>query len=484
MGSDRPASGQLSLRAAAAGPSARHRLGRPALGRSGIALVLAWLTVMVVAGWVLAASQQRSRDAMAGRLEARTKYAATFISIYTHDLLVRERSAAESWLGTTRVSPGTLERAASALGLSGAVLLDAHDHALAVPTRTPQPLEVLLVRRNGGMVTAGDGPGSRVALLQVAGAPMIVFALRYPTASGPRVFAGALPVADTVLPAALDHIVTTRNWQGYLIDPTGARLAAGRPGSAHPGDLAFRSAVAGTPWRIVIKDPPSELYSYLNGAGRWFAWLALTGLAIAGLAIILLIAGLSRKRTQLTELNDELARLAAVDPLTGLRNRRAIEESLHDALSAARRHALALSVLVVDIDRFKTFNDRLGHRGGDDVLVHTARVLDARLRAEDAIGRWGGEEFLVVLPGTDEEGAVHATERLRAALAADQPDLAAAHGLPVTVTIGVAEWQQEEEMGELVNRADRALYAGKAAGRDRARVSAVMAAITDVPGPS
>ena len=116
-------------------------------------------------------------------------------------------------------------------------------------------------------------------------------------------------------------------------------------------------------------------------------------------------------------LNTELARLAAIDPLTGLRNRRAIDEYLHDALSAARRHDLALSVLVVDIDHFKTVNDTLGHRSGDAVLAHSARVLDGALRTEDAIGRWGGEEFLVVLSGTDEEGALRATERLREALA-------------------------------------------------------------------
>jgi len=209
-------------------------------------------------------------------------------------------------------------------------------------------------------------------------------------------------------------------------------------------------------------------------------WLALAGLTVAGLAIILLIAGLARQRTRLTVLNGELGRLAAVDPLTGLRNRRAIEEFLHDALSASRRHEQSLSLLVVDVDHFKAFNDRLGHRSGDVVLAHTARVLEGALRAEDAIGRWGGEEFLIVLPGTDEEGAVQATERLRVALAADQPREAAERGLPVTVTIGVAEWHQED-MNELISRADGAMYGGKADGRDIAKVSTVMAAVTDPP---
>lgn len=85
-----------------------------------------------------------------------------------------------------------------------------------------------------------------------------------------------------------------------------------------------------------------------------------------------------------------------------------------------------------------------------------------------------------MLPGTDQEGAIRITKRIRAALAADQPEEARAHGLPVTVTIGIAEWQQEE-MSELVSRADHALYGGKAAGRDTARVSTVMAAVTEAP---
>ena len=148
-----------------------------------------------------------------------------------------------------------------------------------------------------------------------------------------------------------------------------------------------------------------------------------------------------------------------------MRNRRAIEEYLHDALSAARRHDLPLSVLVIDVDHFKNFNDTLGHRGGDTVLAHTARVLDGALRAEDAIGRWGGEEFLVVLPGTDEEGALHATERLRDRVGRRSARGCACAGLAVTVTIGVAEWRHEE-MDER-HRVD-----GQAAVTDAALVTA------------
>jgi diguanylate cyclase (GGDEF)-like protein len=458
------------------GPQRPERLR---LSRLGALVVVAWLSLMVVGGWLLASSQASSRRGMASRLDARTKYAATFISIYAHDLLARDRSAAGAWLAAPNADRDAVERVSSALGLRGAVLLDAHGRAIAGSSDAALRIDGLLARGYGEFAATGAG-ASRISLGEVARAPVITFAVRYASAAGPRVLAGAYPVTGTVLPTALDHVLSTRGWQAFLVDSTGARLAAGQPGPRPADAVSSQAPVAGTPWRILVNDPQSQLYGFLNGPGRWMGWVALAGLTVAGIAIILLIAGLARQRTRLTVLNGELGRLAAVDPLTGLRNRRAIEEFLHDALSAARRHEHSLSLLVVDVDHFKTFNDRLGHRTGDAVLAHTARVLEGALRAEDAIGRWGGEEFLIVLHGTDEEGAVRATERIRVALAADQPREAAEHGLPVTVTIGVAEWQHEE-MNELISRADGALYRGKAAGRDIAKVSTIMAALTEPP---
>jgi diguanylate cyclase (GGDEF)-like protein len=439
-----------------------------------MALVAGWLAVIVVAAWGLAASQDSSRQAMLTRLQARTEYAASFISIYARDLLVRERSAARSWLTAPGVGPDTVGRAASALGLRDAILLDGEGRSIATASGSSGSIDARLAAESHGV--AGGGTASRIWLERSGRSPAIGFAVRYTTAAGPRVFAGETVIAGTVVPSVLGNMLSTPGWRADLVDPDGSTLVAGRPGGAHDRQVHFSAAVAGTPWRIVISDSQNELYGVLNGTDRWLAWVALAGLAAAGLALFVLVARLARQRARLTELNAELARLAAVDSLTGLRNRRAIEQYLHDALSAARRHGLALSLLVIDVDHFKTINDRLGHRVGDAVLAHTAQVLDRALRAEDAIGRWGGEEFLVVLPGTDEEGALRATERLRDALAANQLDEVRAHGLPVTMTIGVAEWQHEE-MSELISRADGALYRGKAAGRDTARVSPGVGAV-------
>jgi two-component system cell cycle response regulator len=148
------------------------------------------------------------------------------------------------------------------------------------------------------------------------------------------------------------------------------------------------------------------------------------------------------------------------DALTGLSNRRAILTQLGGMVSGARRHGHPLSVAVCDLDHFKRINDSHGHKTGDQVLVAAAHAMATHLRAEDALGRLGGEEFLVLLPDTGADAAVHFAERMRAEVAG------APTPVPVTVSIGLATWDGEAPE-ELLHRADEALYAAKSAGRDR-----------------
>jgi diguanylate cyclase (GGDEF)-like protein len=119
---------------------------------------------------------------------------------------------------------------------------------------------------------------------------------------------------------------------------------------------------------------------------------------------------------------------------------------------------------MIDIDHFKRINDTLGHHAGDLALIETSKTLLSSLRNEDVIGRWGGEEFLVVLPFTDQAGAVQTAERLRNAVG-NRKSVAVGAESSVTVTIGLAHWSGET-VDMLIARADSALYAGKAAGRD------------------
>lgn len=157
---------------------------------------------------------------------------------------------------------------------------------------------------------------------------------------------------------------------------------------------------------------------------------------------------------------DELAEMAYNDPLTGLPNRRAFEESWKRELASARRHGYPVSLAIVDIDRFKRVNDKLGHLEGDRVLAGVGEALRRTVRSADVVARLGGDEFIVALPYTNLEGGLRIAERLRAAV--ESLVLQAA----CQVSIGVACSEQTPE-DELMSMADKALYRAKSEGRNR-----------------
>lgn len=155
--------------------------------------------------------------------------------------------------------------------------------------------------------------------------------------------------------------------------------------------------------------------------------------------------------------------LASTDVLTALPNRRAMIDHLHAALSLAQRHGQAVSVALFDVDHFKLINDRHGHGAGDAALVAVGQLLSSPLRGSDRVGRWGGEEFLLVAPGTGAAAALELADRLRQHVAAH----AFGHGDPVTTSVGVAEYLPGDDADSLLQRADRAMYRAKGDGRNR-----------------
>jgi diguanylate cyclase (GGDEF)-like protein len=165
---------------------------------------------------------------------------------------------------------------------------------------------------------------------------------------------------------------------------------------------------------------------------------------------------------RMKQLQDELRRRAVeleevsrTDHLTSLPNRRHVEEHLRSVLASSLRHHHAAAVLVIDVDHFKQINDQRGHAAGDQVLVQVASTLAAAVRSEDILGRWGGEEFIVVAPHTAHRAAGVLAERLRAAVE---------DATPVTVSIGGA--CTPEAAVRVLEVADRNLYAAKTAGRN------------------
>nr|WP_247739941.1 GGDEF domain-containing protein [Endozoicomonas sp. G2_2] len=168
-------------------------------------------------------------------------------------------------------------------------------------------------------------------------------------------------------------------------------------------------------------------------------------------------------------LESELRRQARTDPLTGASNRRDYEALFAQESRRARRYGRPLSVCVLDVDHFKHVNDTYGHGAGDTALIHVADICRTEMRGADLLGRIGGEEFLLILPETSRDDAVEFAERLRLRLGAATIQTGA-HVFQITVTLGVtALTASDQDITDLIHRADGALYAGKDGGRNQVR---------------
>jgi diguanylate cyclase (GGDEF)-like protein len=170
------------------------------------------------------------------------------------------------------------------------------------------------------------------------------------------------------------------------------------------------------------------------------------------------------RTAELKEANATISRLAATDELTKLANRRSFNNSLASALSAARRHEYPLSMIMIDLDHFKKINDTYGHSEGDQVLKAFADVLRDMIRTEDIAARWGGEEFIIILPHTPCEASAALAERIRVAF---EQYSTRATPLALSASFGVVQLQAGEDSDSLIRRADDALYKAKHEGRNR-----------------
>jgi diguanylate cyclase (GGDEF)-like protein len=172
--------------------------------------------------------------------------------------------------------------------------------------------------------------------------------------------------------------------------------------------------------------------------------------------------------------NEMLKYIGLTDSLTGVYNRRYVDRRLLEEISRARRQQYPISFMYIDIDHFKRVNDTVGHQGGDDVLREVANRIKNELRLSDALARFGGEEFVVLLINADLESAAFVAERIRAGIAASMIDLSGGVKVSITASVGVASLAQtaadtatEAQAQELISHADEALYQAKESGRNR-----------------
>ncbi|HEU5062303.1 MAG TPA: sensor domain-containing diguanylate cyclase [Solirubrobacterales bacterium] len=225
----------------------------------------------------------------------------------------------------------------------------------------------------------------------------------------------------------------------------------------HPDDREQTEAEAAALFEGAETIGFENRYQAKDGTWHWLRWSSQLSpdesLIYARAADVTELKQIEAEREALLGKVQEMARR---DSLTGLPNRRALEEQLPQAMARARRARSPLSVAILDIDRFKSYNDTHGHLAGDEVLRACARAWDSCLRGEDTIVRFGGEEFLVLLPDIEPGQAAEIVERLRLETPMGQ-----------TCSAGLATWDYSESIDDLLRRADEALYLAKASGRNQ-----------------
>lgn len=274
--------------------------------------------------------------------------------------------------------------------------------------------------------------------------------------AGPLIVAGSSGDSSVSLDVELDR---EQSMAGQVLRTTRPSFSGDLAADPRLDPGAVRRIGAGAAyWQPVVIDDQGVgvLVAYWR---RPFAALPERTVALLGL--------FAAQASTVIERADLLARLqdlVRTDALTGVANRRAIDEALPVALAGARRTGQPLSVVMLDLDHFKHYNDEHGHQAGDDLLQRIAAVWEQAVRPGDTLARYGGEEFLAMLPSCDPQGAVVVADRLRAVVPGTQ-----------TGSVGTATWDGAETIEALVGRADAAMYEAKRTGRDRTVAS---------PGPA
>lgn len=449
-------------------------------------LALALALVLSAMGIGIVLTHEQSKNQILKNFRGKGSTSAGFVSTYLSQQAAREAQVAQQQLdNTTTGFPGIV----ASFGAKAGVLLDSSGRLLQIAPADPAILGSRIAPRYPHLsaAEAGRAAVSGVVPSAAESKPVVAIAVPYATSHGRRVFSVAYPVAGSVLAAFVDHTVAYKRHIVLLVDAagkiitgsppiSGVTLHRANPALARATSHASRgrawiagtpstfeaTAVAGTPWHLLIVVPDAELFASINGWALWLPWIVLAVIAVLSLAVLVLFSRSLVAHGRLERLSGELAEAAHTDLLTGLGNRRSLQERLPQAWAYANRHKEPLSALMIDLDHFKQINDAYGHDTGDELLRAVGDCMRTVFRASDIYGRWGGDEFIAFLPGTDVEGANLAGKRLR-----DQVEaLDLSHYGPseqVTLSFGSAS-AVGVSIQDMITAADKALYRAKRAG--------------------
>ena len=448
---------------------------------SVILMCLFVAVVLVGAGGLIRRNEAEARDALADRFQTRAELTASFTRDFIDDLAAREVRQAERLLASPGVEAAIFEQVVQSFGFEAAVLLDGDGRLMHVAPGRPDLVGTDMTIEYPHLRAAVEG---RIGVSQVVPSaalriPVVAVAVPYDTPTGRRVFSGAFTPANTPLASYVESVVPVTGGSAVLLDDSDREITAGPavgrgvdpelaglPVGVTDSDLDGGVTVAvaevpDLPWRVALMAPSDGLYEPVaSSLGDWAVWVAL---AAGGGLVALLAVRLGRARQDATD-------AANTDALTGLPNRRAMQAALHRTADGTLRRGAPLAALMVDIDHFKAINDTYGHDAGDEVIRATADLLADTVRGGDIAGRWGGEEFLLLLPHSDQSAAVVVAERVRRAIERMAPPTPALTGVRVTASLGVAA-TASGDLHELLLAADAALYAAKEGGRNRVEVA-------------
>ena len=458
----------------------RARLGGLNRRLSQFIAMAAALVVVGALGATLAGGQAAARGALEDRFNTRIELTARFAAAYNADILEKEADVGARRLGGAQPSTEAFEAVVEDFGFEAAVLLDDQGRVLQVYPAKPALIGTSITGTYAHLRHAIEGvPAiSNVVASAARGIPVVAFAAPFETAYGRRVLSGAFDASTTPLAAHLRNALPFAGGEVYLVDPTGSFVASNLAATGDVRTLAaidpalasdesghylrdgqarwFTSTpVPGSLFRIVASVPETALYASLAGTASWLPWVSILALALGSVYTIHVLFALHRSR-------EDYLVLTRTDPLTGLLNRRELSAIAERALLDARRRGEQIAVLLIDLDHFKRINDTHGHEAGDAVLRAAALRMQGALRSEDVIGRWGGEEFVAVLPATNLSQAVEIGYRLRDAIAATPMTFLDDRLWTITASIGCAE-AVDERADQVIARADTAMYRAKRA---------------------
>jgi diguanylate cyclase (GGDEF)-like protein len=452
-----------------------------------------WLPLALIAalglvsgfGLVLARAQGDARVALQDRFQTRLDLTANFATAYDSDVLDRQAAVAVRHLAGSAPTEEEFDDVMKDFGFAAGTLLDSDGRAMQVYPDEPALLNTDMTTAHPNLARALKGiPSiSNVEDTDIGDIPVIAYSTAFDTPFGRRVLSGAFDVSTTPLSDHIQNALPYAGGEVYLVDAAGALVASNVPlarflrsfDSADHG-LAVASAISTSgryerddEWRwfttspvngsslvMVASAPENVMYLPVEGTAEWLPWVVILALGIGSVYTVRVLFALHRSR-------EDYVLLARVDPLTGVSNRRALSDQAERVLSEARASREPVAVLMIDLDRFKSINDTLGHEAGDEVLrVVTARIRNA-LRGDDLLGRWGGEEFVAVLPGASMAQALVIADRVRMSVSDSPIAVRSAEPRTVTASVGCAI-TTDEDIDHVLRRADGAMYRAKLAG--------------------